>query len=119
MKMHVKNELGKTGEQIATEYVEKLGYKIIKRNFYCKQGEIDIIAQDNQEIVFIEVKTRSNIEFGKPSEAVNRAKLKHMYKTAQYFLYKSNFIKRFIRFDVIEVLIKDGKFNVNHIKQII
>ena len=83
MKIHVKSELGKIGEQIATEYVEKLGYKIIKRNFYCKQGEIDIIAQDNQEIVFIEVKTRTNTNYGKPSEAINKVKLRHMCKVAK------------------------------------
>lgn len=117
--MHTKNELGNLGEQIATEYIKKIGYKIIKRNFYCKQGEIDIIAQDKHEIIFIEVKTRSNIKFGQPSEAVNKEKIKHMYKAAKYFLYKSNNLNKFIRFDVIEILIKNGKFNINYIKQII
>lgn len=119
MKIHVKNELGKIGEQIATEYVEKLGYKIIKRNFFCKHGEIDIIAQDNQEIVFIEVKTRTNTNYGKPSEAINKVKLRHMCKVAKYYLYKSNCFNNFIRFDAVEVLVKNGKFNVNYIKQII
>ena len=117
--MHIKKELGNIGEQIAVDYLEKNNYKILKRNFYCKQGEIDVIAKKSQEIVFIEVKTRSSLDFGKPSEAVNSIKLKHMYKTAQYFLYKSHSINNFIRFDVIEVLVEDGKFNVNHIKQII
>ena len=117
--MHIKKELGNIGEQIAVEYLEKNNYQILKRNFYCKQGEIDIIAKDEQEIVFIEVKTRSSINFGQPSEAVNKIKQKHMYRTAQYFLYKSNCMNNFIRFDVIEVLIENGKFNVNHIKQII
>lgn len=119
MKIHVKKELGKIGEQIAVEYLEKQNYKILKRNFYCKQGEIDIIAKDKQEIVFIEVKTRTNINFGKPAEAVNEVKQKHMYKSAKYFLYKTKSSDNFIRFDVIEVLVENGKFNVNHIKQII
>ena len=117
--IHIKKELGNIGEQISVEYLEKNNYKILKRNFYCKQGEIDIIAKDKKEIVFIEVKTRSGIDFGQPSEAVNKLKQKHMYRAAQYFLYKSNYINNFIRFDVMEVLVKDGKFNVNHIKQII
>ena len=117
--MHIKKELGNIGEQIAVEYLEKNNYQILKRNFYCKQGEIDIIAKDEQEIVFIEVKTRSSIDFGQPSEAVNSIKLKHMYKAAKYFLYKSHCMNNFIRFDVIEVLIENGKFNVNHIIQII
>lgn len=117
--IHIKKELGNIGEQIAAEYLENNNYQIIKRNFYCKNGEIDIIAKDNNEFVFVEVKTRSSINFGKPSEAVDCIKLKHLYKTAQYFLYKSNYSNKFIRFDVIEILIKNGKFNVNHIKQII
>ena len=121
MKTHIqiKKELGNIGEQIAVEYLEKNNYKILKRNFYCRQGEIDIIAKDNQEVVFIEVKTRSNVNFGQPSEAVNKTKRKHMYRTAKYFLYKSRCLEAFVRFDVIEVLIENGKFNINHIKQIV
>lgn len=118
MKIHIKKELGNIGEQIAVDYLEKNEYQILERNFYCRQGEIDIIAKDNQEIVFVEVKTRANINFGKPAEAVNEIKQKHMYKAAKYFLYKSNCMSNLIRFDVIEVLVEDGKFNVNHIKQI-
>ena len=114
----VKKELGNLGEQIATEYLEKNKYKIIKRNFYCKQGEIDIIAKDKNDIVFIEVKTRTSNNFGRPSEAVNTIKQKHMYKAAKYFLYKTNCLEKLIRFDVIEILVANGRFNINHIKQI-
>lgn len=119
MKIHIKKELGKLGEKIATEYLEKNKYQILKRNFYCRHGEIDIVAKDKNEIVFIEVKTRSNRNFGRPSEAVNRIKQKHMYKSAKYFLYKANCLNYLIRFDVIEILLENGKFDINHIKQII
>lgn len=118
MRNILKKKFGNIGEQIAVEYIEKNNYKILKRNFYCKQGEIDIIAKDEKEIVFIEVKTRSNNDFGTPSEAVNNIKQKHMYKSAKCFLYKFNLLESFVRFDVIEVLIKSGKFKINHIKQI-
>lgn len=118
MKIHIKKELGNLGEQIAVEYLIRNNYKIIKRNFYCSQGEIDIIAKDKNEIVFIEVKTRINNNFGEPAEAVNRIKQMHMHKSARYFLYKLNLLDMLIRFDVIEVLIANGRFNVNHIKQI-
>lgn len=118
MKIYIKKDLGSNGEQIAVKYLEKNKYKVIQRNFYCRQGEIDIIAKDKNEIVFIEVKTRTNNNFGKPSEAVNIIKQKHMYKAAMYFLYKTNCLDLFVRFDVIEVWIANGKFNVNHIKQI-
>lgn len=59
------------------------------------------------------------MNFGKPSDAVNYIKKKHIYKTAQYFLYKNNLLNEFVRFDVIEIIIKDGKVKINHIKHII
>ncbi len=118
MKIHIKRDLGNNGEKIAVKYLERIEYEILKRNFYCRQGEIDIIAKDKNEIVFIEVKTRTNNYFGNPSDAVNAIKQKHMYKAAKYFLYKMDWLDLFIRFDVIEVWLANGKFNVNHIKQI-
>ena len=119
MKLHIKKEFGNTGDDIATEYLEKQGYIILERNLYCKQGEIDIIAKDKNEVVFVEVKSRSDVGYGLPSEAVTKQKIKHLCRTARYFLYKNNMFNEFIRFDVVEILIKSGKFNVNHIKQII
>ena len=119
MKIHIKRDFGNTGENLATEYLEKQGYTILERNFYCKQGEIDIIAKDKNEIVFIEVKSRSNKLFGIPLEAVTKQKIKHLFRTARYFLYKNKMINEYIRFDVVEILIKSGKFNINHIKQIV
>ncbi len=118
MKIYIKKELGNMGEQIAEQYLKRKNYKIVGRNFYCRQGEIDIIAKDKKEIVFIEVKTRTNDKFGRPSEAVNTIKQRNMYKAAQYFLFKSKLQYSYVRFDVIEILLKDGKFNINHIKQI-
>ena len=119
MKLHIKKEFGNTGEDIATEYLEKQGYIILERNFYCKQGEIDIIAKDKNEVVFVEVESRSDVGYGLPSEAVTKQKINHVCRTARYFLYKNKMFNEFIRFDVVEILIKSGKFNVNHIKQII
>ena len=118
IKLKNKKILGNIGEKLANQYLKENNYKILERNFYCRQGEIDIIARENKEIVFIEVKTRSNKNFGEPSEAVTTYKQKHIYKSAKYFLYKNRLINNFIRFDVIEVFIKDGKCKINHIKQI-
>lgn len=123
MKIKHKKDLGNFGEQIAISFLEEKGYKILHKNFYCRQGEIDIIAKEENkndgEIVFIEVKTRTNNIFGKPSEAVNGIKINHICNSAKYFLFKFHLIDAFVRFDVIEVFLENGKFNINHIKQII
>lgn len=118
-KMYLRHEIGKIGEEIAVKYVMGLGYKIIERNFYANQGEIDIIAKDKKEMVFIEVKTRTNLFFGKPIEAVTNQKQKHLIRTVKYYLYLKHMENEYIRLDVIEVYITEDKFKINHIKQII
>ena len=84
-----KKELGDAGEKIARLYLERNKYKIVETNFRGKQGEIDIIAKDKNELVFIEVKTRKSIKYGKPAEAVNYIKQNHIYKTAEYYIFKN------------------------------
>lgn len=118
MNLKNKKELGNNGEEIASRYLVKKNYKIIDRNFHCKLGEIDIIAKEKDEIVFIEVKTRTSIEYGRPAEAVDYRKQIHIYKTANYYLLKHNLCNIPVRFDVIEVLLKNGFFEISHIKQI-
>ena len=115
--MYIKKETGKLGEDIAVHYLKQNGYVILDRNFECRQGEIDIIALDKKEIVFIEVKTRTSNKYGAPSEAVNKIKQKHMLQTIKYYLYIRNLSDEFIRLDVIEVYIKNNVYKVNHIKQ--
>ena len=117
--MYLRYEIGKIGEDLATKYLENIGYSIIERNFIAKQGEIDIIAKDKEELVFIEVKTRTNALYGQPVDAVNRIKQKHLVKTVNYYLYLRNLENKFIRLDVIEVYLKDNTYKINHIKQII
>ena len=118
--MYKNHQTGKQGEEIASQYLQNNNYKIIKRNFYCRQGEIDIIALDisKKELVFIEVKTRKNNLYGSPSEAVNRTKQAHLQKCIKYYIYKNKLEKYCIRIDVIEVYIFKNKIKINHIKQI-
>ena len=78
--MYERHVLGKTGEEIATQYLIENGYKLVIRNFRCRQGEIDIIAKDKDEIVFIEVKTRKNANYGSPVDAVDKRKQKRFCK---------------------------------------
>jgi len=118
--MYTKQELGELGEKLAKKFLEERDYKIICRNFRGRQGEIDIIAKDKENtIVFVEVKTRTSLEFGNPAEAVDDEKLEHMIRTAKYFLYSQQIKDNNIRFDAIEVFICKGRYRVNHIKQII
>lgn len=117
--MYYKQETGKEGEDIAVEYLKNIGYNVIERNFECRQGEIDIIALDKDEIVFIEVKTRRNKKYGLASEAVNDTKKKHLLKAVEYYLYSRNLQDDFIRLDVIEIYLSKDKVYINHIKKAI
>ena len=112
-------KIGRFGEDEAEKYLKQKGYKILERNFKCKRGEIDIIALDKDEIVFIEIKARISLKYGLPSEAVTKYKLKHIYKTAEYYLYIRNLGKERVRIDVIEVYIKNKRVIINHLKQVV
>ena len=112
-------EIGELGEKLAKKFLEEREYKIICQNFRSRQGEIDIIAKDKDDtMVFVEVKTRTGLEFGNPAEAVNENKIGHIIKTARYYLHLNNLDDSTMRFDIIEVFIYKGRYRVNHIKQI-
>lgn len=109
-------EKGLLGENIACHYLEKNYYNILCRNFRNQSGEIDIIAQDRNTLVFIEVKSRTNFSYGRASEAVTNIKKQHILKTAYYFLYLNPHLNRFaIRFDVIEVYFHSN-YHLHHLK---
>lgn len=117
--MYKRHILGKEAENLALDYLKNKGYKILERNFMCKQGEIDIVALDKDYIVFVEIKSRTNIEFGLPSESVTKKKLKHILKTASYYLYIKKLENSNVRIDVIEIYMGGSKHYINHIKQIV
>ncbi len=117
--MYERHVLGREGEKIAVEYLKKQGYNILETNFFCRQGEIDAIALDKNYIVFIEIKSRTSTEYGLPSEAVTKRKLEHMIKAIKYYLYIRNLENENVRIDVIEVYVKENKYYINHIKQIV
>ncbi len=119
--MYRRHETGKKGESYAIEFLQDKAYTIIERNFHCKTGEIDIIAFDNkkEELVFIEVKTRNNFEYGTPIEAVNNRKQNHIINVAKYYEYIHKLKNVYIRFDVIEVFMQNDKpYKLNQIKQV-
>ena len=116
--MYINQEIGRLGEELATKYLEDFNYEIIEKNFRCRSGEIDIIAKDKEEYVFIEVKTRSYLCYGRPAEAVNRIKKTHIYKATNYYLYKNHLTNAFVRFDVIEVYLNKEKYKIEHLKNV-
>ena len=119
MQITEKRQVGDIGEKASRKYLKKNGYKIVAKNYNTKYGEIDIVAENKNYIVFVEVKTRTNEKYGRASEAVNKIKKIHMKKSAAIFLKENNFSRFTIRFDVIEVYMINGKCKINHIKQII
>lgn len=118
MKLYSAKQTGNFGENFTAKYLKRKGYKIIKRNFSCKYGEIDIIAQNDKYIIFVEVKTRGANSLGTPAEYVDFRKQRKIIKTAAHFLvnYPSNLQPRF---DISELFISDdksGKPRINYIK---
>ena len=95
--------LGNYGEALAVKYLTNLGYNILDRNFTSKMGEIDIIAEDGEYLVFVEVKYRTDTAYGLPFEAVTKAKQRKIKKTAQYYLLRHNAFDKDCRFDIIDV----------------
>ena len=118
--MHLTNsELGKIGEDIATAYLQDLGYEILERNWRFKRVELDIIAQKDSTLVFCEVKTRRSISHGIPSDAITPLKLQHIRTAALHWLSNHQSRHQGIRFDAISVIYCEGHpTTIDHIKGI-
>ena len=106
-------EKGRLGEEIALKYIISKGGTIVEKNYRTKMGEIDLIAKMNGELVFIEVKSRSNINYGYPCEAVNYKKKRKIINVAKYYILDNYLEDISVRFDVIEIYLTDKK--INHI----
>ncbi len=106
-----RQELGRTGERLAAEELTRRGYHIITRNFRCLHGEIDLIAEDAGDLVFVEVKTRRGTACGLPEEAVTPHKQRKLVQVAMYYLNLHNSCERAWRIDVVGVqLSANGRF---------
>jgi putative endonuclease len=107
---------GMTGQQAAEAFLIKKGLQILARNYRLKSGEIDLIAADGTYLVFIEVKTRSSTRHGYGREAVNSLKQRRIIKTALHYVVRYHQTERDMRFDVIEVAVRNGDTLVEHIE---
>lgn len=117
--MTVKNtqhnkQFGQLGEDIAAEYLEKKGYKILMRNYRYGRVELDIICEYKNEVIFVEVKTRTDDAMAYPEQAVGKSKQRNIRLAAENFV-EENQITLPARFDIIAV-IKGDKFEIEHIE---
>lgn len=110
-----KKTFGYLGEKKAREYLIKKNYTILDSNFRCSIGEIDIVASDDEYIIFIEVKTRSSSYCGYPYEAVDVRKRSRYVRLATYYIVNNKLQGNNFRFDIIELIYNNSKWYLNHI----
>ena len=118
MKKFSTQNIGEMGEEYAVKFLNKKKYKILERNYRKRYGEIDIIAENKNYIVFVEVKTRHTDSMTSASDAVNRQKQLKIIKTASLYLAE-NETEKFCRFDVCEVYVNPDNLklvNINYIE---
>ena len=118
-----KQLLGATGEEIAVDYLISQGYGVFDRNWRSKSGEIDIIASEKfnsqDELIFIEVKTRSSRDYGDPIEAISATKYLRMYRLALEWLSENSASREAWRLDVISIVISRAQeIEIDHLKRV-
>lgn len=117
--MAAKDVLGALGEEIAATALAESGYRIVDRNWRCAQGEIDIVAIDGDETVFVEVKTRSSVAFGHPLEAITAQKLARLRRLAAAWCEEHPGNHSRIRIDAVAILASPGANpQVEHLRRV-
>lgn len=106
---------GKKGEELACRFLTDKGFRILERNYRFHKGEIDIIAKDNETLVFIEVKYRQSLEYGFPENAITKDKIQQLRKIAGAYLFERKVDNMTCRFDVVAIIeVNKGKPTINH-----
>ncbi|HTG66882.1 MAG TPA: YraN family protein [Flavobacterium sp.] len=108
------NELGKLGEKLAVEFLQKNGYTILETNWTFQKAEVDIIAQTEDTLAIIEVKTRSSIDFGLPQDFVNPKKIKLLTKAIDNYVVEKD-LDLNVRFDIIAIQKTGKSFVIEHL----
>jgi putative endonuclease len=109
------NDTGKAGEAHAMRYLQQKGFQILETNYRAKHAEIDLIAQTEKLLIFVEVKTRTNVRYGHPEEFVNSAKAKLVMKAAEHYIFATDW-QHDVRFDIVAVTINGDDVQVKHIE---
>jgi len=110
-----RQELGKKGEELAEEYLRSKGYEIIEKNYRRYRGEIDLIAKDEDYLIFVEVKTTRSNNFGPPIYRVDQKKKRQLGKIAMAYYQEHDLFDQDSRFDVVTVTFSREKPEINHI----
>lgn len=104
------SEIGELGERLGAKYLKSIGFKLLMRNFRAQGGgEVDLVCRDGQRLVFVEVKSRTSLKFGRPIEAVTRDKQYLIARGAMEWLARLDRPHVYYRFDVLEVMLRDGQ----------
>ena len=109
------NELGKKGEQLAVDFLIKNGYNILDRNYRFDRAEVDIIAKKEEILSIIEVKTRTNIDFGNPEDFVTPKQIKNLVKAVNEYVTEND-LDLEVRFDIVAIVKEKQSFKIEHLK---
>ncbi|HEY4268537.1 MAG TPA: YraN family protein [Galbitalea sp.] len=117
--MAAKDELGRRGEKLAADHLVAAGLSILEQNWRCPQGEIDLIATEGDELVFVEVKTRSSVAFGHPLEAITTQKLARLRRLAAAWCDAHPGSHRRIRIDAVAIIAPThGLVEIEHLRRV-
>jgi len=112
-----RQQLGKQAELNACQFLQAKGLRLLQQNYHCYYGEIDLIMQDQDDIVFVEVRSRSRSDYGSALESIGQTKIKKLIKAATHFLQKKNWLYQVSsRFDVIAIQTTGGNVQLEWIK---
>lgn len=109
------NDLGKQGELLAIEYLIEKGYSIVEKNYRFRKAEIDIIAQKDNVLLVVEVKTRTSVNYGNPQDFVNPKKIKLLVSGIDNYVVENDLDVE-IRFDIIAIIKNKNVFQIEHLK---
>jgi len=109
------NELGKKGEEIAADFLQKVGYEILERNWVFQKAELDIVAQKDNILAIVEVKTRTSADFGLPQDFVKGKKIQNLVKAVDQYMTEKD-LDLEVRFDIIGIVLNNKETTIEHIE---
>lgn len=116
--MATKDDVGRWGEDHAQQWLQRQGWEILSRNWRCPQGEVDIVAQRERDLVFFEVKTRRGTSFGHPVEALSASKIARMRRVAGQWLFNHPAHRGRIRLDLVAILCLGPDVELEHVEAV-